>query len=98
MNPDSTMGTVVSEKSLERITAAVQKTKGEILTGGSRMTGKSPLDGYDLSKGAFFPPTVVTDIDTQDELWQEEVFGPVVVIKRFSVSRCISLCNYVVTH
>ena len=80
------MGTVISEKSLERISSMLQRSKGKIVAGGARMTGPSPLDGYDLSRGAFFPPTVVTDIETQDELWQEEVFGPVVVVKGFSVS------------
>lgn len=48
--------------------------------------GKSSLDGFDFSKGSFLPPTVITDVHTEDELWQEEVFGPVVVVRRFSVS------------
>ena len=48
--------------------------------------GKSSLDGFDFSKGSFLPPTVITDVHTEDELWQEEVFGPVVVVMRFSVS------------
>ena len=50
------------------------------------MEGKSELDGFDLSKGSFYAPTIVTDVETTDELWREEVFGPVVVLKRFSVS------------
>lgn len=50
------------------------------------MTGTSPLDGFDLSSGCFYSPTVVTDIETDDELWKEEVFGPVVVVKRFEVT------------
>lgn len=50
------------------------------------MTGKSELDNFDFSQGSFFPPTVIVDVDTSDELWVEEVFGPVVVVKRFSVS------------
>ena len=85
-NPQSTMGTVISMRQLERIEALVQRGVGKILAGGKRMRGTSPLDGYDFSQGAFFPPTVITDVPTEDDLWREEIFGPVVVVTRFSVS------------
>lgn len=49
------------------------------------MRGAAPLDGFDLSRGHFYPPTVVVDVDPADELFQEEVFGPVVTITRFKV-------------
>lgn len=85
MNPASAMGTVISHRQLERIEALVQrKGVGNILSGGRRMTGTSVLDGFDFSRGSFFPPTVITDVPTEDDLWREEVFGPVVVVKRFS--------------
>ncbi|KAF4601947.1 hypothetical protein EYR40_005148 [Pleurotus pulmonarius] len=84
LNPKSTMGTVISERHLRRIESMIaRKTSGSIVTGGTRMSGASPLDGHDFSKGAFFPPTIITDIDIEDLLWQEEIFGPVVVVKRF---------------
>ena len=79
------MGTVISMRQLDRIEALVQRGVGKILAGGRRMTGASALDGYDFSKGAFFPPTVITDVPTEDDLWREEIFGPVVVVSRFSV-------------
>ncbi|KAK0491244.1 aldehyde dehydrogenase [Armillaria novae-zelandiae] len=84
INPKSTMGTVISPQSLSRIEGMMLRTKGKVIFGGQRMTGKSELDNFDFSQGSFFPPTVVVDIDTSDELWVEEVFGPVVVVKRFS--------------
>jgi len=59
------------------------RKSGTVLIGGKRMTGLSQLDEHDLSQGYFYPPTVIADIDTEDELWQEEIFGPVVVVKRF---------------
>jgi len=55
-----------------------------ILAGGERLTGSSSLDEFDFSHGSFYPPTVITDVETHDDLWREEVFGPVVVVKRFS--------------
>ncbi len=57
-----------------------------LLFGGERLTGLSELDGFDFSKGSFYPPTVLADSQIDDEIWQEEVFGPVVVVKRFAVS------------
>lgn len=87
------MGTVISERHLRRIESMIaRKTSGSIVTGGTRMSGASPLDGHDFSKGAFFPPTIITDIDIEDLLWQEEIFGPVVVVKRFEV-RQAALCK-----
>lgn len=81
------MGTVISHGQLERIERLVQRPYiGNILTGGRRLTGTSPLDGHNFSKGYFFPPTVISDVQLEDDLWREEVFGPVVVVKRFYVS------------
>ncbi|KIY69748.1 aldehyde dehydrogenase [Cylindrobasidium torrendii FP15055 ss-10] len=83
LNPQSTMGTVISPTSLQRIEAMMSRTKGTVIIGGQRMAGLSDLDDTDFSKGAFFPPTVVGDVEITDELWEEEVFGPVVVVKSF---------------
>ncbi|PSS35430.1 hypothetical protein PHLCEN_2v1585 [Hermanssonia centrifuga] len=101
LNPQSTMGSVISLKQLERIQAIVQrkgKGTGKIVAGGERMTGESALDKFDFSQGAFFPPTVITNVSTEDDLWREEVFGPVVVIKRFSEEqegvRLANACKY----
>ena len=104
MNPKSTMGTIISSRHLCRIENIVQAhaRDGTILAGGKRMLGKSELDGFDFSRGSFFAPTVIGDISTESELWREEIFGPVVVIKRFSVrsilttairSTCDGLCS-----
>lgn len=57
------------------------------------MLGVSELDGFEFSHGSFFPPTILTDISTEDELWKEEIFGPVVVIRRFSVRITVQHSN-----
>jgi delta 1-pyrroline-5-carboxylate dehydrogenase len=62
------------------------------------MEGKSSLDGFDLSKGSFYAPTIIEDVSPEDELWQEEVFGPVVVVKKFSVSLNRSFCPKLVSN
>lgn len=82
------MGPVVSSLALARVESMVSnRSSGKLLMGGQRLTGLSPLDGFDLSQGFFYAPTVIEDIHVSDELWQEEIFGPVVVVKKFSVHR-----------
>ncbi|KAI0700734.1 aldehyde dehydrogenase [Cytidiella melzeri] len=97
LNPGSTMGSVISPQQLERIESMVQregKGTGKIIAGGKRMTDKSRLDQFDFSQGAFFPPTVITNVSTEDDLWREEIFGPVVVVKKFaSEEDGVSLAN-----
>ena len=87
MNPASTMGTIISESHLQRIERMVDErpTTARILAGGNRLTGVSTLDRFDFSQGSFYPPTVIDGVETHDELWREEVFGPVVVVKKFMV-------------
>lgn len=83
-NPKSTMGTVINLHHLERIEKMIKsRSSGKIVAGGSRLLGTSLLDGYDFSRGAFLPPTIIEDIEPDDVLWKEEVFGPVIVVKRF---------------
>lgn len=84
------MGTVISARHLQRIESMINRTGGKVITGGERMLGKSELDAFDLSKGCFFPPTIISEIDSDEELWKEEVFGPVVVVRRFSVGISMS--------
>lgn len=87
LNPLCSMGSVISEHHLERIHGMVHSRKsGEILIGGERLVGSSTFDGFDFSRGFFYPPTVVAGVDVKDEIWLEEIFGPVVVVKKFAVS------------
>lgn len=58
------------------------------------MAGISELDGFDLSAGSFYAPTVIEDIDLEDELWREEVFGPILVVTKFqNEEQAICLAN-----
>ncbi|KAJ6538548.1 Aldehyde/histidinol dehydrogenase [Mycena vulgaris] len=68
-NPKSTMGTVISERHLIRIQTMLDK---------SLESSKANLDGFSFDGGSFYAPTVIADIDTSNDLWQEEIFGPVV--------------------
>ncbi|KAF7301913.1 Aldehyde dehydrogenase [Mycena indigotica] len=98
-NPKSMMGTVISERQLSRIQSMIDEglesdSDTILLAGGHRLTGISSLDGFEFSRGSFYPPTVISDISTTSKLWQEEIFGPVVVARRFSSeSEGVALAN-----
>ncbi|WP_306030287.1 aldehyde dehydrogenase family protein [Stappia sp. MMSF_3263] len=75
-NPD--MGPVSSAEHLAKISGFVERarTRGsEILTGGN--IASDPQTG----QGWFFEPTIIADRPADDELVQEEVFGPVLTVQ-----------------
>jgi aminobutyraldehyde dehydrogenase len=70
------MGSVISASQQERILGFLERAKGAtVLTGGGSGNG---------SRGFFVQPTVVTDVKQTDEIVQDEVFGPVVTVQKFS--------------
>jgi 1-pyrroline dehydrogenase len=69
------MGPVISADQQERIFGFLERAKGAtVLTG-----GQSQGD-----RGWFVTPTVVTDVAQDDEIVQNEVFGPVVTVQKFA--------------
>ena len=75
-NPD--MGPVSSAEHLAKISGFVERAKArgaDILTGGS--IASDPQTG----KGWFFEPTIIANRPADDELVQEEVFGPVLTVQ-----------------
>jgi len=93
MNPKSTMGSIISMRHLQRIHGMVERrSSGSILIGGDPLKDRSSLDGFDFSRGSFYPPTVIADVFLDDTLWTEEVFGPVIVLNKFEA--CVELAIY----
>ena len=57
------------------------------------MRGKVP-ENAELKNGFFFEPAVFTDVLPRMSIFQEEVFGPVVCINKFSdCNEAVSLAN-----
>ena len=74
---DTEMGPLVSDEQLERVRGFVDRAKqggATVLTGGEAMEG----DGF------FYRPSILADIDQEDEIVKREVFGPVVTVQRFA--------------
>jgi 1-pyrroline dehydrogenase len=72
------MGSLIAQAQADKVEGMVERARGgagvEIVTGGVRP--KRP--------GAFYEPTVITGPDQRSEIVQDEVFGPVVTVQRFS--------------
>lgn len=80
-DPKTTMGSLVSRAQLEKVQGYVAKG----LEDGGRLVygGKQPDDPA-LKDGFFFEPTVFADMKPHMRLAQEEVFGPIVSVFKWS--------------
>lgn len=80
-DPGSLMGPVISETACVRILGYIERARadgaGTLLVGGDRIGGE-------LGAGYYMAPTVFGDVDNGSELAQQEIFGPVLAIMRFS--------------
>jgi aldehyde dehydrogenase (NAD+) len=76
MDKCTDIGAIVHPKQLKQISAKVNRavTNGATLI---QATGSMP------STGSFYPPTLLTNVETTDEVAQEEIFGPVQVAMTF---------------
>jgi betaine-aldehyde dehydrogenase len=78
-DPETTLGPVISSRQRERIEGFIERKPGhaEVVTG-----GKEP----DLP-GFYYEPTVVANLEQDDEMIQNEIFGPVMTVQRFDDER-----------
>ncbi|MBM7607226.1 aldehyde dehydrogenase (NAD+) [Lysinibacillus composti] len=87
---DYDMGPILNEKQFTQIMnkLKVASKKGQILCGGKRAN----IEGYE--NGYYLEPTIVDGLSVDDDLAQQEVFGPVLTVLNFdSVDEAIQLAN-----
>ena len=70
------MGPLISEAQREKVHGIVQRA---VEAGATIAAGGHPIDG----PGFFYAPTVLTDVDPDSEVAQDELFGPVLVVIPF---------------
>ena len=72
--PDADLGPLNSATQLERVTGFVDRlpARAEVRTGGQHAG----------DAGFFYAPTIVTGVEQDDEIVQQEVFGPVITVQR----------------
>jgi betaine-aldehyde dehydrogenase len=74
-DPETTLGPVISQRQRQRVGGFIERKPGhaEVVVGGK------PAD----RPGFFYEPTVVADLQQDDEMIQNEIFGPVMTVQRF---------------
>jgi betaine-aldehyde dehydrogenase len=75
-NEDALYGPLNNANQIDRVAGFVDRLPdhAEVTNGGSRLDGK----------GYFYSPTVVAGLRQDDEMVQQEVFGPVISVQRFT--------------
>ncbi|MEV4012764.1 gamma-aminobutyraldehyde dehydrogenase [Nonomuraea angiospora] len=75
-NEDALYGPLNNENQLARVQGFIERVPAhaKVLTGGHRVG----------EKGYFFAPTIVDGLKQDDEMVQNEVFGPVITVQTFS--------------
>jgi aldehyde dehydrogenase (NAD+) len=71
-DPKTYMGPLISEKQRDKVDAMVQRA---VADGATLATG-----GEKKGPGYFYTPTLLTNVDPDSEIAQEEVFGPVLAV------------------
>ncbi len=77
-DPDVQMGPLISWEQRNRVEDHVSRALGDgakLATGGSRPAG--------LETGFYFEPTILTEVQPDSAIAQEEVFGPVLTVLRY---------------
>jgi len=89
LEPGTLLGPLISRGQLDRVLVAVEKAR----TGGATVaSGGTVVE--ELAPGYFMRPTILTDVPTASEAWREEIFGPVVSIRRFEAeAEALRLAN-----
>ena len=73
---DIEMGSLIAKAQADKVQGMVDRARdgAEVVVGGTRPD----------RKGAYFEPTVIAGPDQKSEIIQDEIFGPVVTVQRFS--------------
>ena len=88
-DPEVEMGALVNQAQYQRVLGHIDRG----LSAGARLVcgGGRPAQ---LSRGYFLQPTVFTDVPLDSALWCEEIFGPVLCVRRFASEQdAIALAN-----
>jgi len=81
LDPETTMGPLVSAEQLERVTSMVDSGLDE---GATDVANGGRATEPELAGGYFVRPVVLTDVRPGMQVMREEIFGPVALVSGFS--------------
>lgn len=78
--PATQVAPLVHHDHRDKVRAMVDKALAD---GARALCGGAVPDGPDYARGAYYLPTILSDVDNQDLICREEIFGPVAVVLPF---------------
>lgn len=91
LDPSTGMGPVVSEQQLNTVLSYIQSGIDE---GARLVCGGKRAEGPGLDEGYYIEPTIFADVTNDMKIAQEEIFGPVLSVLKFStVEEAIEIAN-----
>jgi acyl-CoA reductase-like NAD-dependent aldehyde dehydrogenase len=83
LNPNTSFGAIINEAHLNKVLAYIESGKQEgakLVTGGNRIE-VATSDG--ANNGYYIKPAIFTEVDPEQKISQEEIFGPVLSVFTF---------------
>lgn len=71
-DPATDMGSLISLAHRDRVAAMVERTSARVVCGGRALD----------RPGAFYLPTLLADVGENDEVYRDEIFGPVLTVSK----------------
>ena len=89
LDKNTDMGALVSRAQWSRVNGYVERARATGATVHQASANALP------AQGCFYPPTLVTGVDTAHEIVQHEVFGPVLTVQTFRTpNEAVDLANH----
>lgn len=86
-DPNVYMGPLINERQRDKVHGMVQRA---VEAGATLVVGGEKVDG----PGYFYTPTLLTNVDPDSEIAQEEIFGPVLVVMAYDdVDDAVQIAN-----
>lgn len=86
LNENTDMGPLVSKKQQEKVMGYVKIAV--------QQGAKIACGGKTRGPGYFFEPTILTNVKQHDKVYQEEIFGPVLIVQKYnSIDQAIRMAN-----
>lgn len=88
-DPSTDMGSLISHTHRDSVAGFVERARSyaNVVVGGA-------APGGDLAQGAYYLPTLIADVQPGQEVWTDEIFGPVLTVTPFDTDdEAITLAN-----
>jgi betaine-aldehyde dehydrogenase len=88
-DPSTDMGSLISLAHRDSVAGFVERARSyaNVVVGGS-------APGGELERGAYYLPTLIADVQPGQEVWTDEIFGPVLTVTPFDTDdEAIALAN-----